>query len=105
MRSIRYRGYRFPPDIIQHGVWLYLRFALSFRHVEDLLAERGIVVSYETIRRWVAPLGPLIAAALRRRRCRPHAIWHLDESRGSTCGCGWRNPATRRRRRRGHGCH
>jgi putative transposase len=77
MRSISYRGYRFPPDIIQHGVWLYLRFALSFRDVEDLLAERGVVVSYETIRRWVAHFGPLIAADLRRRRCRPHAVWHL----------------------------
>jgi putative transposase len=60
MRSISYRGCRFPPDIIQHGVWLYLRFALSFRDVEDLLAERGIVVSYETIRRWVAHFGPLM---------------------------------------------
>src|SRR5258708_15700843 len=79
MRSISYRGYRFPPDIIQHGVWLYLRFALSFRDVEDLLAERGIVVSYETIRRWVAHFGPLIAADLRRRRCRPHAGRHLNE--------------------------
>jgi transposase-like protein len=77
MRSISYRGSRFPPDIIQHGVWLYLRFALSIRDVEDLLAERGIVVSYETIRRWVAHFGPLIAADLRRRRCRPHAVWHL----------------------------
>jgi transposase-like protein len=86
MRSISYRGYRFPPDIIQHGVWLYLRFALSFRDVEDLLAERGIVVSYETIRRWVAHFGPLIAADLRRRRCRPHAIWHLDEMVVSIAG-------------------
>jgi putative transposase len=79
MRSISYRGYRFPPDIMRHGIWLYLRFALSFRDVEDLPAERGIVVSYETIRRWVAHFGPLIAADLRRRRCRPHAVWHLDE--------------------------
>jgi len=86
MRSISYRGYRFPPDIIQHGVWLYLRFALSFRDVEDLLAERGIVVSYETIRRWVAHFGPLIAADLRRRRCRPHAVWHLDEMVVSIAG-------------------
>jgi putative transposase len=48
MTSISYRGYRFPPDIIQHGVWLYLRFALSFRDVEDLLAERGVVVGFVT---------------------------------------------------------
>jgi transposase-like protein len=61
MTSISYRGYRFPRDIIQHGVWLYLRFAPSFRDVEDLLAERGIVVSYETIRRWVAHFGPLLS--------------------------------------------
>jgi putative transposase len=60
-------------------VWLYLRFTLSFRDVEDLLAERGIIVSYETIRRWVDHFGPLIAADLRRRRWRPHSTWHLDE--------------------------
>ena len=47
-----YRGYRFPPDIIAHAVWLYFRFSLSFRDVEDLLAQRGITVTYETIRRW-----------------------------------------------------
>jgi hypothetical protein len=56
-------------------VWLYLRFALSFRDVEDLLAERGIIVSYETIRRWVDHFGPMIAADLRRRRGRPHSTW------------------------------
>jgi hypothetical protein len=53
MRKISYDGYRFPPEIIQQAIWLYLRFTLSFRDVEDLLAERGIVVSYETVRRWV----------------------------------------------------
>src|SRR5919205_1600230 len=79
MSTISYRGYRFPPEIIQRAVWFYLRFTLSFRDVEDLLAERGIIVSYETIRRWVAHFGPLVAANLRRRRCRPHATWHLDE--------------------------
>ena len=47
-----YRGYRFPPEIISHAVWLYHRFSLSFRDVEDLLAERGITVTYETIRQW-----------------------------------------------------
>jgi putative transposase len=77
--TISYCGYRFPSEVIQHGVWLYLRFTLSFRDVEDLLAERGIIVSYETIRRWVDHFGPMIAADLRRRRCRPHSTWHLDE--------------------------
>ena len=57
-----YAGYRFPPAIIQQTIWLYLRFTLSFRDVEDLLAERGITVSYETIRRWVNHFGPMIAA-------------------------------------------
>src|SRR5476649_1272519 len=77
--TINYRGYRLPSEVIQHGVWLYLRFTLSFRDVEDLLAERGIIVSYETIRRWVDHFGPLIAAELRRRLCRPHSTWHFDE--------------------------
>ena len=53
-----YSGYRFPPDVIQRAVWMYLRFTLSYRDVEDLLAERGIEVSYETIRRWVIGFGP-----------------------------------------------
>jgi len=53
MRKISYKGYRFPAEIIQRAIWLYLRFTLSFRDVEDLLAERGITVSYETVRRWV----------------------------------------------------
>ena len=79
MSTISYCSYRFPPDIIQRAVWFYLRFTLSFRDVEDLLAERGIIVSYETIRRWVAHFGPLVAANLRRRRCNPHSTWHLDE--------------------------
>jgi transposase-like protein len=53
MTQISYSGYRFPPEIIQQAIWLYLRFTLSFRDVEDLQAERGITVSYETVRRWV----------------------------------------------------
>ena len=52
MTKISYRGYRFPPGIIQHAIWLYVRFTLSFRDIEDLLAERGIMVSHETVRRW-----------------------------------------------------
>jgi putative transposase len=62
MKKISYSGYRFPPEIVQQAIWLYLRFTLSFRDVEDLLAERGIAVSYETIRRWVNCFGPIIAA-------------------------------------------
>src|ERR1700740_172791 len=79
MRKISYKGYRFPAEIIQQAIWLYLRFTLSFRDVEDLLAERGITVSYETVRRWVNHFGPTIAAELRKRRPKPHTIWHLDE--------------------------
>ena len=79
MRKISYAGYRFPPEVIRQAIWLYLRFTLSFRDVEDLLAERGIAVSYETVRRWVNHFGPIIAAQLRKRRPKPHATWHLDE--------------------------
>jgi putative transposase len=79
MRKISYAGYRFPPEVIHQAIWLYLRFTLSFRDVEDLLAERGIGVSYETVRRWVNHFGPMIAAHLRKRRPKPHAAWHLDE--------------------------
>ena len=79
MKKIDYDGYRFPPAIIQQGIWLYFRFTLSFRDVEDLLAERGITVSYETVRRWVNHFGPMIAADLRKRRPKPYTTWHLDE--------------------------
>jgi putative transposase len=79
MRKISYAGYRFPPEVIDHAIWVYLRFTLSFRDVEDLLAERGIAVSYETVRRWVNHFRPMIAAQLRKRRPKPHATWHLDE--------------------------
>ena len=79
MTKSSYSGYRFPPEFIQQAIWLYVRFTLSFRDVEDLLAERGISVSYETVRRWVNHFGPMIAVDLRRRRSTPHTIWHLDE--------------------------
>jgi putative transposase len=79
MNKISYAGYRFPPEIIQQAIWLYLRFTLSFRDVEDLLAERGAIVSYETVRRWANHFGPMIAANLRRRRPKPDTTWHLDE--------------------------
>ena len=62
-----YHGYRFPPEIISHAVWLYHRFCLSFRDVEDLLAERGIVVSYETIRNWCNKFGPAYAREIKKR--------------------------------------
>src|SRR5829696_3940443 len=79
MLPLSYSGYRFPPDIVQRAVWMYLRFTLSFRDVEELLAERGIVVTYESIRRWVLAFGPVIARRLRARRPKPHSRWHLDE--------------------------
>jgi putative transposase len=78
MKKISYKGYRFPLEIIQQAIWLYVRFTLSFRDVEDLLAERGIMVSYETVRRWVNHFGPMIAANLRKRRPKPYTTWHLD---------------------------
>ena len=74
-----YRGYRFPPEIISHAVWLYHRFSLSFRDVEDLLAERGITVTYETIRHWCLTFGIDYARRLRSRRGRQGDTWHLDE--------------------------
>jgi putative transposase len=79
MTKISYAGYRFPPEIIQQAIWLYLRFTLSFRDVEDLLAERGIAVSCETVRRWVNHFGLKIATDLHKRRPKPHTTWHLDE--------------------------
>jgi putative transposase len=79
MAQLSYRRHRFPPLVIQHAVWLYLRFTLSYRDVEDLLAERGLDVSYETVRRWVLKFGPMVARALRERRPRPNSRWHLDE--------------------------
>ncbi len=74
-----YRGHRFPREVIAHAVRLYLRFALSYRDVEELLAERGVQVSYEAIRLWCRRLGPALAAGVRRRRARARGRWHLDE--------------------------
>src|SRR3954447_3383640 len=79
MMELSYRRHRFPPVVIQHAVWLYLRFTLSHRDVEDLLAERGLDISYETVRSWMLKFGPVIARRLRRRRPRPSDRWHLDE--------------------------
>src|SRR5215468_9192125 len=79
MAPLCYRRHRFPAEIIQHAIWLYVRFTLSYRGVEEVLAERGLDISYETVRRWVLKFGPLIARQLRRRRPRPSNRWHLDE--------------------------
>ncbi len=74
-----YIGFRFPQEIIAHAVWLYFRFNLSFRDVEELLAARGIIVTYETVRQWCLKFGQSYANQLRRRRAQPGDKWHLDE--------------------------
>jgi putative transposase len=74
-----YRGFRFPAAIISHAVWLYHCFSLSLREVETILAERGVVVSYESIRAWSLRFGRAFANALKKRRPRPGDKWHLDE--------------------------
>lgn len=77
--TISYKNHRFPPQIIAHAVWLYFRFPLSLRLVEEMLLERGIVVSYETIRRWGRKFGAAYAKQLRRKTPSRKDIWHLDE--------------------------
>jgi transposase-like protein len=77
--TISFARRQFPPAVIRHAVWLYMRFTLSYRDVEDLFAERGLDISYETVRRRVLKFGPLFARELRRRRPRPTSRWHLDE--------------------------
>ena len=79
MTPLDFKRHRFPPTIIRHCVWLYARFTLSLRDVEEMLAERGVDVSYETVRRWFLKFGPGIAANLRRTRPKPSDYWHLDE--------------------------
>ena len=74
-----YKGHRYPVEVIAHCVWLYFRFPLSFREVEELMLERGVMVSHETIRRWCAKFGQSYANGLRRQRPRPGDKWHLDE--------------------------
>jgi hypothetical protein len=100
MQPISYARHRFPPDIIGHTAWLYLRLTLSYRDVEDLLAELGLMVSNASIRRWVLKFGPIIAKNLRAIRPKPHSRWHLDEMVVSIAGRQmymWRG----RQRRRG----
>jgi putative transposase len=77
--SSLYKGYRYPVEIISHCVWLYHRFPLSLREVEEMMMERGVLVSYETIRVWCRTFGQTYANVLRRRRPRPGDRWHLDE--------------------------
>jgi putative transposase len=77
--SLSYKEHRYPVEVISHCVWLYHRFPLSFREVEELMLERGIVLSYKTVRRWCVKFGPAYARELRRRRPRPGDKWHLDE--------------------------
>jgi putative transposase len=77
--SHRYKNHRFPVEIISHGVWLYFRFCLSYRDVEELLFARGIIVTYEAIRKWCRKFGQSYANALRHRRPGPGDKWHLDE--------------------------
>ena len=74
-----FKGFRFPPEIIQYAIWLYFTFPLSFRDVELLLAQRGIQVSHESIRTWCYRFGPVLAGQVRRKRRRPSDKWHLDE--------------------------
>jgi putative transposase len=74
-----YRRHRFPREIIAHCVWLYHRFTLSFRNIEEMMAMRGVTLSYETIRRWCLKFGQTYANGLRRRRPRPGDVWHCDE--------------------------
>jgi putative transposase len=79
MQPITCARHRFPPDVIRHAIWLYLRFTLSYRDVEELLAERGLMISNESIRRWVLKFGPIVARNLRKIRPKAYTRWHLDE--------------------------
>ena len=83
MDTISFKHHRFPPEIIRRAVWLYARFTLSYRDVEDLLAERGLDISYESVRRWFLKFGAPIARNLRHTRPIPNGYWHLDGHRDS----------------------
>jgi len=80
MQKVSDRRHRFPADIISHAIWLYLRFPLGYRDVEDLLAERGIDLTDETVQRWALNFGLAYAGKLRRLQPRPDGRWHLDEA-------------------------
>jgi len=79
MQAVSFKRHRFPADVIRQAIWLYFRFTLSFRDVEEMLAERGIDVSYEAVRCWSLKFGQLFAQNLRRSRPKPTGRWHLDE--------------------------
>ena len=89
MKPLSFKRHRFPADVIRHAVWLYFRFSLSLRDVEELLAARGIDVSYETIRCWTIKFGRQIAASLNARRRPPSPGWHLDEMVCTIAGKRW----------------
>lgn len=75
-----YTGYRYPPQIISHGVWLYHRFTLSFRDIEELLSARGITVSYETVRNWCDKFGQRYCSQIRKNRGQLGDTWYFDEA-------------------------
>ncbi len=79
MKASLYRRHRFPAEIISHSVWLYFRFNLSYRDIEEMMSVRGVILTYETIRTWCLKFGQTYANGLRRRRPRPGDKWHLDE--------------------------
>src|SRR5437660_3635184 len=101
MHQLSYGRHRFPPAVIQHAIWLYLRFTLSYWDVEELLAERGLEVSYETVRRWVLKFGPGFARRLRRSHPRPSDRWHPGRDGGPDCR--QTDVPVARRRSRGRG--
>jgi len=86
----RYKNHRFPTEIIRHGVWLHSRFCLSYRDVEELLFARGIVVTYEAIRKWCRKFGQDYANQLRRRRPRPGDKWHMEMCQTQPIKMTWR---------------
>ena len=75
----RYRRHRFPIEVVEQCVWLYFRFALSYRNIEEMMAKRGVPVTYETVREWCLKFGSLYAVLLRSKRARMGSKWHLDE--------------------------
>jgi len=101
-----YAGYRFPPEVISHAVWLYFRFPLSLRMVEEMLAARGIIVSHESVRQWALKFGQDFANQIRRRLPAAGDKWHLDEvaikdRRGKALAVARRRPGRPRARRAG----
>src|SRR5579864_7432215 len=103
MQAVSYKRHRFPPDGIRQAVWLYFRFTLSLRDVEEMLAERGIDVTYETIRCWTMKFGTAIATNIRRSRPQADSVWHLDEMVVRDPGQTDVQVASRRPGRRGSG--